>query len=118
MSSARTDVHHHVFPPAYLDKVRQPGLTEGGGILFPNWSASADVEMMDRHGIQTAMVSIASPGAREKMLCTNARGLFPRFDGHETTMKRAFVIAGLVAFAFAQSIDHQKTINGFRISLR
>jgi 6-methylsalicylate decarboxylase len=60
----RIDVHHHVFPPEYLATIDRLGLTEagGGGVAFPDWSPGASVEMMDRHDIQTAIASIASPG--------------------------------------------------------
>jgi len=64
MTSQRIDVHHHVFPPEYLAAIDRLGLTEagGGGVAFPEWSPGASIEMMDRHGIQTAIVSVASPG--------------------------------------------------------
>jgi predicted TIM-barrel fold metal-dependent hydrolase len=60
----RIDVHHHVFPPEYLAAIDRLGLKEagGGGVAFPDWSPAASIETMDRHGIQTAIVSIASPG--------------------------------------------------------
>ena len=64
MSLQRIDIHHHIFPPEYLAAIDRLGLTEagGGGVAFPDWSLSASLEMMDRHDIQTAIASIASPG--------------------------------------------------------
>jgi predicted TIM-barrel fold metal-dependent hydrolase len=64
MTLQRIDLHHHVFPPEYLAAIDRLGLTEagGGGVAFLDWSPSASIEMMDRHGIQTPVVSVASPG--------------------------------------------------------
>lgn len=58
----RIDVHHHVFPPEYLAEVERLGLTEAGDVVFPIWSPATSIEMMDRHGVQTAIVSVSSPG--------------------------------------------------------
>src|SRR5262249_28948884 len=64
MTPQRIDVHHHVFPPEYLAAIDRLGLKEAGngGVAFPDWSPDASIEMMDRHGIQTAIVSVSSPG--------------------------------------------------------
>jgi 6-methylsalicylate decarboxylase len=77
----RIDVHHHVFPPEYLAAIDQLGLKEagGGGVAFPEWSPASSIEMMDRQGIQAAIVSVASPGvyfgdakfARDLARCCN-----------------------------------------------
>ena len=63
MNTNKIDVHHHIFPPAYLAALQRMGTKqEGGGIPFPEWSVDRDIEMMDRFGIQTAIASIGSPG--------------------------------------------------------
>lgn len=62
MTLQRIDVHHHVFPPDYVAAMDRLGLKEAGGVAFPDWSRAASIEMMDRQGIQTAIVSISSPG--------------------------------------------------------
>lgn len=63
MNPNKIDVHHHVFPPAYLAALKRMGVKqEGGGIAFPDWSLDKDIEMMDRFGIRTALVSLGSPG--------------------------------------------------------
>jgi len=58
----RIDVHHHIFPPEYMKAVGELGIADGGGVAIPSWSVEADVAVMDRHGIATAMASIATPG--------------------------------------------------------
>lgn len=63
MNPNKIDVHHHIFPPAYLEVFKRMGMKqEGGGIAMPDWSVDRDLEMMDRFGIRTAIASIGSPG--------------------------------------------------------
>jgi 6-methylsalicylate decarboxylase len=62
----RIDVHHHFYPPAYLEmmQARGPG-SEGGG--FPGvqqWTPARTLEEMDRHGITTSILSLSPPGPR------------------------------------------------------
>ena len=58
----RIDMHHHILPPDYLSAVAAAGITAGGGRDFPEWSPDVSLALMDRHGIEKAMVSISSPG--------------------------------------------------------
>jgi 6-methylsalicylate decarboxylase len=63
MALSRIDTHHHLFPSKYLAAIEQHGVkAAGGGIAFPEWSPAASLEMMDRYGIQTAILSLSSPG--------------------------------------------------------
>src|SRR5689334_21694367 len=58
----RIDVHAHFLPECYVDALNEAGLqTLDGGFPVPAWSAGAAIEMMDRHDIATAMVSVSSP---------------------------------------------------------
>ncbi|CAL9659972.1 amidohydrolase family protein [Streptomyces sp. enrichment culture] len=54
------DVHHHAIPPAYAkalgDRVAIPGVD------YPTWSAEASLDVMDRHSIAAAVLSITAPG--------------------------------------------------------
>jgi len=55
----RIDVHHHFFPPAWLDRKHPPG--------FPTpaqreWSPARVLELMDQSGIATALCSLAPWG--------------------------------------------------------
>lgn len=60
----RIDVHQHFLPPVYADALNRAGLrTVDGGMPVPAWSEGAALEMMDRQGIETAMVSLSSPSA-------------------------------------------------------
>jgi len=59
------DTHHHFYPPSYLAQQRE---WEGARKipLYPgvfDWTPARDIEMMDKNGIRTAVVSLAStPG--------------------------------------------------------
>jgi len=60
----RIDVHAHFLPDVYRDALSRAGLaTLDGGFPVPAWSEAAALEMMDRQGIETAMVSLSSPSA-------------------------------------------------------
>lgn len=58
----RIDVHHHVLPSFYLEAIRSAGYDRTGGIRFPEWRPQDSLEVMDRHGIDTAVVSVSTPG--------------------------------------------------------
>lgn len=54
------DVHHHILPPFYLDAMRAAGA--GADIRFPDWRPEDSLEVMDRHGVAAAVVSVSTPG--------------------------------------------------------
>ena len=59
------DTHHHFYPPSYLVQQKE---WEGARKIPPyagvfDWTPARDIEMMDKNGIRTAVVSLAStPG--------------------------------------------------------
>ena len=63
MAPYRIDVHHHVIPDTYLQAMNRAGVDHPiPGVAYPSWSVEADLDLMDRYGIQTAVVSITAPG--------------------------------------------------------
>ncbi len=59
----RIDVHAHYLPPAYRRALQDAGLTKlDGGIPVPDWSADAHLQMMNKLGIATSLLSVSSPG--------------------------------------------------------
>ena len=55
----KIDIHHHICPPAYVK-----GLA-GKHPIFPillDWTPERSIEDMDRAGVETAIVSISTPG--------------------------------------------------------
>ena len=62
MSAERIDVHQHVVPPDYARWLRAKGVEDAAGRALPDWEVSAALEMMDRHEIATAILSVSTPG--------------------------------------------------------
>ena len=61
--TARIDVHQHMIPGPYARWLRSHGVDAPGGRPLPGWSPGAALELMDRQGIATAIVSVSTPGA-------------------------------------------------------
>ena len=57
----RIDTHHHIVPAAYAAWLKRKGM-EAGGLPIPEWSADSAIALMDKYGIQTAIVSVSTPG--------------------------------------------------------
>lgn len=58
----RIDVHAHFLPEVYARALDKAGMkTVDGGMPVPTWSEQAALEVMDRQGIATAMISLSSP---------------------------------------------------------
>lgn len=63
MPAHRIDVHHHVIPAAYRAEMARAGVVEPiAGVAYPEWDLHADLDLMDRHGIESAVVSVTAPG--------------------------------------------------------
>ena len=89
MTIRRIDTHHHFIPPFYGDWLREKGV-EAGGLPIPNWSPEASIELMDRHGIETAIVSISTPGVEPGAL-DEARDMARRLNEYAAQLTRDYV---------------------------
>ncbi|MBK5333154.1 MAG: amidohydrolase [Ilumatobacteraceae bacterium] len=59
------DVHAHFLPPHYRDALATAGIDQPDGFpRVPTWSADDHVGVMDRLGIDAAVLSVSSPGVR------------------------------------------------------
>jgi len=62
------DVHHHFFPPEYLEPLaqwnKQQGIADGLQAPQKAWSIEKAVEDMDRNEVTTGILSISTPGVR------------------------------------------------------
>ena len=56
----RIDVHYHFAPPAWLGAVN--AVSPAGQQVWNPWSVQRAVEDLDKSGVQTAVLSISSPG--------------------------------------------------------
>jgi len=62
-TNGRIDVHAHFLPPGYLKTAIAALKALPDGMRFmPEWEPGIGVEMMDRQGIATAILSVSSPG--------------------------------------------------------
>lgn len=63
MPSDLIDVHAHLLPDFYVQQATAAGHVHPDGMGgWPTWSVQAHLDLMDRNGIETAMLSISSPG--------------------------------------------------------
>ncbi len=58
---SRVDTHHHVVPPAYAKLLTERGLTPGG-VEVPAWSPELALKLMKKVDINTAILSLSTPG--------------------------------------------------------
>ena len=59
----KIDVHAHYVPDGYRAALQQAGLDQPDGMPWiPEWSPVQHLEVMDRLGIATSLLSISSPG--------------------------------------------------------
>ncbi len=56
------DLHLHIVPKKYVKDLSDKGVKTGLGAHFPNWSENKALEVMDRNGISTSIISISAPG--------------------------------------------------------
>lgn len=63
MNSGFIDVHAHHLPDFYVEQARAAGHAHPDGMGgWPSWSVRDHLDLMDRNGISTAMLSLSSPG--------------------------------------------------------
>ena len=61
----RVDVHHHFFPPGYLDKIEEV-VGNKPSPLMTGWSAAGVLDHMDKTGVATAILSMSPWGPHFK----------------------------------------------------
>ena len=63
MHDGLVDVHAHFLPEVYADALTTAGVVHPDGMpAVPAWSEASALALMDRLGINAAMLSISSPG--------------------------------------------------------
>lgn len=58
----KIDVHHHITPGEYVNKLSSIGITESYGQPFPKWTPETSLSFMKKLGIDAAVMSISTPG--------------------------------------------------------
>ncbi|MFY1678901.1 MULTISPECIES: amidohydrolase family protein [unclassified Streptomyces] len=62
-AAGRVDVHHHFTAPAWLDWAEERGLVDRGKLpWWTRWDRDAALELMDKTGIETAVMTVAMLG--------------------------------------------------------
>jgi predicted TIM-barrel fold metal-dependent hydrolase len=56
------DVHHHAIPPGVREILADHGVAEVVGVAVPRWDEAREIEVLDRHGISAAVVSLSDTG--------------------------------------------------------
>src|SRR5262249_11208438 len=59
----RIDFHFHLIPQFYQDAAYAAGAGPAIG-KYPDWSPELSLEVMDAHGIEVALLSLAQPGVQ------------------------------------------------------
>ena len=62
-SPRRIDFHVHLIPQFYQDAAYEAGAGPAIG-RYPDWSPELALELMDRSGIEVALMSLAQPGVQ------------------------------------------------------
>jgi hypothetical protein len=65
MSPKRIDIHHHILTPEYVEELARVGVIEAGGVplaQLKRWKPEDSLAVMDSYGIETALLSVSSPG--------------------------------------------------------
>lgn len=119
MSATRIDVHHHLLSPQYVKELADVGVIESGGVPFPQWKPEDSLSMMDRQGIDTALLSVSSPGLcfgngakiREMARLLNefaaqCQARWPERFGFFATLPLPDVEAALAETAYALDVLH------------
>jgi len=61
VNARRIDVHHHLVPPDYAKLLHDKGI-QPGGIPLPEWSAAIAGKVLRANGVETAILSVSTPG--------------------------------------------------------
>ena len=60
----RIDVHYHIIPKPYVEKLGTPGIRGSTAVEFPKWSVEQTLRDMDRTEVATAVTSLSTPGVQ------------------------------------------------------
>jgi predicted TIM-barrel fold metal-dependent hydrolase len=62
MKIKKIDVHHHITPDFYVEKLKSIGIEESYGQDFPKWTPETSLKIMKKMGIKISILSISTPG--------------------------------------------------------
>jgi 6-methylsalicylate decarboxylase len=62
VAAMRIDTHHHLIPPDYRKRLLATSAAECAGLAFPDWSLQTALEAMSVLTVDTAIMSVSTPG--------------------------------------------------------
>jgi predicted TIM-barrel fold metal-dependent hydrolase len=86
--SNRIDVHHHLFSPTYMRRSGPTRVNARSDPALVNWTPAKALEEMDKAGIATAMLSIATGGIPSNQAGEEARTLARESNEYGAQMVR------------------------------
>ncbi len=60
----RIDVHYHIIPKPYVERLNARGIHGSTGVEFPKWSVEKALRDMRRAEVATAVTSLSTPGVQ------------------------------------------------------
>lgn len=87
MSRNRIDTHHHVISPFYRQWLDVKGV-DAGGLPIPDWDPVTDLALLDEHEIQTAILSVSTPGVEPADDPDEARSVARRLNEYSAELVR------------------------------
>ncbi|KAL8811857.1 MAG: hypothetical protein Q9223_001396 [Gallowayella weberi] len=84
----KVDVHHHIVPDFYREVLADLNLP--ANILFPEWSPEASLAFMDKHQIDTAILSLSAPGATVAGAQDSIRALVRQWNEYAFELRAAY----------------------------
>lgn len=60
--TGRIDIHHHALPAPYQEALNKTGKPQLAGVDPIHWDVQTDIDVMDRNGIEVAILSVTAPG--------------------------------------------------------
>ena len=100
----RIDTHHHYYPPQVM---RSPGLA---GPFIASWTPAKAIEAMDKGGVQTSILSMASaPGQWFKMETGESRSFMRHINDYGAQMMRDYP-GRFGLFAYLSMVDTEGSL--------
>lgn len=85
----RIDTHHHMIPPEYRKALQRAGIDDAGGRALPEWSPEASLQTMAELDVNTAILSVSTPGTTFLPAAADAAALARDLNDYATELVSA-----------------------------
>jgi 6-methylsalicylate decarboxylase len=83
----RIDAHHHIIPPFYREWALSKGV-DPARRGYPDWSPEEDIAVLDANEIDTAIVSVSTPGVAQADTPAEAQAMARRLNEFSAELVR------------------------------